>query len=489
MRLRKRNLAAPVALATLALVGCGSGSDNNSQANSQPVKAGETQNSRIIVDGNEIQKTVYRVYSVADDQGSLSDVPLPNGTDEANRPHVLIAESHSQANVAPAAAAASAVRSAAYAAPAASTFIPTTVAEYKICYQEFWKGMQKHYPTKDKAFIAKRLNDFNMTIDDLCIKQASSKLTMDEYIEMFQVVLKYWPNDPQIEGKVARFFMNMNVTPGTFKQTLVSLNYTWEDFARRLSNDKKGVTSFANDYELSDLALEPFLRNYMAQQQPGPVIAMIQNKIQVITSAMAETLSPRLLMAAKPNLHLAQASSVTPYTDGAKAIVDAAEKIWDLGKKIWTFIDPGKPELDAEKLAATGASMSNKIVAASVPEPGSYEYAKSSQSKTVTFLGDSWRGVAYKVDMVLNADYAATNPNVGGQWVPNFGVVVKSAQIERGYSVKGDAKVSNVVNRGSLADPVPEAQIDLTLTATNWTVNQQTFSVLVNGVTGASVKN
>lgn len=93
MNLRKTALATPAALAALALVGCGGGSDNNNQAAATSVQAGQTQTSKVLVDGVEIQKTTYRWYSVTDDKGSLSDQPLAKAADEANLPHVLITES------------------------------------------------------------------------------------------------------------------------------------------------------------------------------------------------------------------------------------------------------------------------------------------------------------------------------------------------------------------------------------------------------------
>lgn len=480
MNLRKTALATPAALAALALVGCGGGSDNNNQAAATSVQAGQTQTSKVLVDGVEIQKTTYRWYSVTDDKGSLSDQPLAKAADEANLPHVLITESirTSGNSAAPAMAVA-------YASTAPVT-LPTTLAEYKSCYSQFWQGMQKYYPSADKALIAKRLNDFNMTVDELCVKQASSKLTMDEYIEMFQVVAKYWPNDSQIEGKIADFFTYIRVTPGTFKQTLAGMGFTWEDFARRLKNETSGATKFANEYQLSALAFEPFLRNYMAQHQPGPVVALIQNKLQSLSHTLAQSFSPQLLQAFSGHRILAQqATPVSTYTDAANAITDTVNKVWSLGKDVWNFIDTktGKQSVD-------DATARSSILSAASQNELDYEFAKTNQTKVVSFVGEGLLGIGenYRVDMQLQADYGATNPNFGGQWVPNFNVVVKQVKADWGYSITGDAQVTNVVNRGSANDPIPEAQVDLKLVASNVSVNRQNFSFIVNGATGAVFK-
>ena len=91
--------------------------------------------------------------------------------------------------------------------------------------------------------------------------------------------------------------------------------------------------------------------------------------------------------------------------------------------------------------------------------------------------------------MVLEADYGAKHPDFNGQWVPNFNVVVKKLEADWGYTLTGDAQVSNVVNRGSASDPIPEAQVDLKLSASNVSVNRKNFSFIVNGATGARFKN
>lgn len=494
MNLRKNALMSPVALATLALVGCGGGSDNNTQAAAPNVQAGETQNSKILVDGTEVQKTVYRVYSVADNKGTLTDTPLANVSEEYSLPHVLITESITKSTSAAPIAALSQANAMAYSL-SAPIALPNTLAEFKTCYSQFWQGMQKHYPSKDKAFIAKRLNDFNMAVDELCVKQASSKLSMDEYIEMFQVVLKYWPNDPLIEGKVADFFMHLQVSPGTFKQTLLGLGYSWEDFARRLSNDNKGAIGFANSFEQSPLALEPFIKNYMTQQQPGPVVAMIQKKLQVLGTTLAKSLNPQLQQVMRAKQTYAQTTptidvTAKQYTDAIKSGVEAATALFTLAKDVWAFIDPGDAALDINTVAKDGGQkVSNYIISGSELSTLGYEYAKPSQTKVVTFLGDSWRGVAYKVDMRMEADYGATNLNAPGQWIPNFGLVVTSATADKGYKIAGSARVSNVVNRGSNAAPIPEAQIDVTMTANNWDARRENFSFIVNGASGALFKN
>ena len=79
-------------LLVATLVGCGGGSGSNSSSNTTEVQAGEVQTSSILVNGVEVQKTSYRVYSVSDNQGDLTDTPLANAEQEALLPKVLIAD-------------------------------------------------------------------------------------------------------------------------------------------------------------------------------------------------------------------------------------------------------------------------------------------------------------------------------------------------------------------------------------------------------------
>ena len=359
MKLRKNVLVTPVALATLALVGCGGG-DNNNQTAAQPtVQAGQTQTSLVLVDGVEVEKTTYRWYSVADDKGTLTDVPLSKETDEVNLPHVLIAES---IVISTPTVAASTNPSVAMAYNLqAPVSLPATLAEYKTCYSQFWQGIQKHYPTADKARVAKRINDFNMTLDELCVKQASSKLSMDEYIELFQVVSRYWPNDPLIEGKIADFFINIRVSPGTFKQTLSGMGYVWEDFARRLKNESTGAVGFANEYQLSALAFESFLRNYMTQHQPGVVVTMVRQGLQKINATLAKSFNPKLQQALRGHKTLAAVDpTVATYVDTANAITDSVQKVFSLGKDVWNFIDT-KKAVDQVDDGTKGAGLNRNV--------------------------------------------------------------------------------------------------------------------------------
>jgi hypothetical protein len=464
-------------LLVATLVGCGGGSGSNSSSNTTEVQAGEVQTSSILVNGVEVQKTSYRVYSVSDNQGDLTDTPLANAEQEALLPKVLIADpvtSSSASGVSTSASSMAYLQS--------SQVLPSTVAEYKACYTQFWQGMQRYYPTKDKAFIAKRLSDLNLTVDELCIKQASSKLTMDEYIQMFEVAIKYWPNDNLIAGKIADFFMNIKVAPGTFKQTLTELGYSWEDFAARLSNDPKGRNGFANDYEESTLVFKDYLQGYMLTQQPGSILASIKLKLKHAGNALAKGFS----MSAYAQTP-APGAEVTAYADAADKVIDATRNAFKLMKEVWTFIDPGDAQLNIDAVT-NGQGVPNYIISANETSTLNYEFAKASQTPVITFLGESWRGEAYRINMVVAADYDAKNANIPGQWLPNFRVMVKSATVSKGYTISGTASVSSVVNRGANAAPIPEAQIDLSLAASNWSINRKSFSFIVNGATGAAYK-
>ena len=134
------------------------------------------------------------------------------------------------------------------------------------------------------------------------------------------------------------------------------------------------------------------------------------------------------------------------------------------------------------------ADASTSILSSNDSASINYAYAKSSTSPVVSFVGKQLIGEAYRIDLMLDADYDARNTSAPGQWLPNVNVKLKNIKADYGYKLNGIAKVSNTVNRGSAEAPIPEAQIEVVVSAKNWSVSQQSFTFVANGATGASVR-
>lgn len=449
----------------LGLLGCGGGSSSSTPQSGQPVT------SSILVDGVEVRSTTYTVYSVVDEKGTLSDKPLTQ-SEEAKLPHVLIYASSTGANVA------SAPR--------------LTTEQYKVCYYDFWQSVQRQLPDRTAAQIVQRLNDFDMTIDELCDRQVASGLTVDEYVELFRVVEKYWPDDKDIDGKIARFFMDLEIPAGTFKSTLYNLGYTWDDFVKRLAAVQGGGHKFINEYAVSPLALEPFLRDYMAR--PNPVIASLSNNLKLLNTFLAQGLNLRLFYVAgrSHNNKYAQTAS-TPATDPfatAGKVFDAitngaasVTSVFNLGKSVWQFMKDNQGVIETTK-----GDASSKVISAADSSELNYEFALNSRSQVISFVGKSFFFGAwetYRTDLQLSVDYGATHQNFGGQWMPDLRVIVKKSEAPWGYRLSGEAKLSHVVNRGSASQPIPEVQVDIIMTSTSANTINQTFTFTANGATGA----
>ncbi len=78
-------------LATATLAACGGGSSNSTSAPAaQVAEAGQPVVNKILVDDVEVSKATYKVYSVSDEVGTLSDTPLATEADEKRLPHVLL---------------------------------------------------------------------------------------------------------------------------------------------------------------------------------------------------------------------------------------------------------------------------------------------------------------------------------------------------------------------------------------------------------------
>ena len=90
----------------------------------------------------------------------------------------------------------------------------------------------------------------------------------------------------------------------------------------------------------------------------------------------------------------------------------------------------------------------------------------------------------YRVDFTVSAVYDAKNAVAPGQWLPLVIVNVSKVTAAYGYNMDDNAKVTTVVNRGTVENPVPEIQVILTYTASNWSVNQMQYKFFANGATG-----
>lgn len=273
-----RNKNRILVLTLLGLAGCGGGSSSSTPQSGQPVVTS------VLVDGVEVSSKTYTVYSVVDRQGTLSDKPLSQ-TEEAKLPHVLILTSQSTSK---------------------NVVTQVSADKYKACYYDFWQSIHRQLPDRTTQQIVQRLNDFDMTIDELCNRQSESGLTVDEYVELFRVVEKYWPDDKDIDGKIARFFTDLQIPASVFKSTLQKLGYSWDDFVKRLSAVQGGGHKFINEYAVSPLTLEPFLRDYMAR--PNPLVASVRNNLKLASAFMRREMNPQMLYALGERKLLSQAT-------------------------------------------------------------------------------------------------------------------------------------------------------------------------------------
>src|SRR5574343_1158239 len=90
----RKKIIIPALIAAIGLIGCGDGTgtaggqDNGSDKPTP--KAGEAYTTTVLVNDKPVHETSYMTYSVVDDNGKLTDQPLSNPAEEAQRPHVLI---------------------------------------------------------------------------------------------------------------------------------------------------------------------------------------------------------------------------------------------------------------------------------------------------------------------------------------------------------------------------------------------------------------
>ena len=466
-----------VLISAAFIAGCGNG--NNTSA-SNPPQAGQPYTTAVLVDGVPVQQSNYRVYSVADDNGTLSDQPLADKTAEEARPHLLLKESTQVL------ATGGTLSTSGSVIPAGSTIFPAiSFQEVQTCYSKLWTQIKEIYPDATQQELAQRISsNFSMPIDDLCYSAGTAGLTLPQYIELFMTVKKYYPNSSNIAASIVQFFQNLEVSPVHFKIALQANGYTWDDFLKRLSSSTNGVIDFQNAYASSPLNIEAFLQDYMSQ--PNPLVAKASGKLKLLAAHMSKSLTPKAVATLSPTRVLAQASdsTVKDYTDATKEIADAANSVFNIGKSVWVFLKENKA-IFSDK---TSGESKSAILAKSDNESLNYGFAKSSSSPKVTFIGKTLGLIEdYRVEFQLDADYDAQNPNAPGHWLPDIRIVTNNVKVGWGYNVDGTAKLYNPVNRGAVIEPVPEVRVVVTMTASSFSVTQQSFNFIANGLTGATI--
>lgn len=482
-------LIIPALIATISLIGCGDGTVTPGGGSGKPTpKAGDTYTTTILVNDKPVHETSYMTYGVADDNGKLTDQALPNASEEAQRPHVLIKQSIS--TLAKVEKNGTVINFA-----EGPKMRPPVMDKAKIenCYSNIWAKLKEAKPDASRQEIALSIAQFGVSINDLCGYAAASGMSLDEYVALFQTVTKYYPGRPNIEADMVRFFVVLNVPPKVFLTALSKRGYTWENFVYKLAANKGDGTQFINGFTPSGLSLEQYIGDYMSR--PTPMAAAINSNLKLFSAYLAKDVTPGFLALMSPPRIVAQEAAtktsikdtVDGWIDTAGSAIDTVDKGLAVGKKVWDFL---RDNVAVATMSENGkpADVSTSILSGTDTATINYAYAKSSTSPVVSFVGKQLIGEAYRIDLMLDADYDARNASAPGQWLPNINVKLKNIKADYGYTLNGVAKVSNTVNRGSAEAPIPEAQIEVIVSAKNWSISQQSFTFVANGATGASVK-
>jgi hypothetical protein len=482
MKLLNTILVAPISLATISLIGCGGGtSDTIGTPTTTRAEAGQPYILSTLVNEKEVSSTIYKVYSVRDDQGTLSDQPLSQNEEE-KLPHVLILQSTTGDSSQGAIASYSDVT----AVPKLKAAIPLTVIF--TCYKDLFSTVKELHPSlKTRNQIAQRLADFDVTVDEICMQIPSSGLSMVEYISLFDKIAVYWPNVIDIDGQAARFFTNIRVRPITFQRALFESGYSWDDILKRLSSRSGGLDEFYRLYEQSDLALKPFLVYYMETATQSQLAFQAKKSLKwlagfaqngLIASARAQTGSA------------GTASTLDQYIDASNKVLNVAGQYWEIAKVVWKVVQNsvGQATIDPK-------NPQSFVLSANDTASINYYGAKESVSAKVSFVGKTyafglWEN--YRVDMIAVCDYDAKHNAIPGQWMPNIGIktpVVEAGWgLGKGYNVNGKVVAGNAVNRGTQESPIPSIDLTMQMSAKAFTTVNKDYVFNCRGDTGASFK-
>ena len=481
MHLNKTKLLIPAILASIGLLGCGDGTNTpssqgaNSGTNAQtPPRAGETFTASILVNDKPVTETTYLVYSVVNNDGKLSDQPQADTAQEDKLPHVLLKQSTQTLAKVSGTGEVKAASNMPKLAP------PISLSKVETCYSEIWKKLHSLQPNATPQQLAARITQFGVSIDDLCTYIPASGMTLDQYVDLYQTATKYFPESSNIERHIFQFFLALNVTPKTFITKLSSKGYNWEEFVKRLSANKKGPFAFANGYDANKMSLEQYIADYMSR--PAPAIAEAQGQLKLLATYLTKDVSPGFMARLSPPHLLAQNQQLV-VKEQIEAGLEVVDKGITVGLKVWEFLKDNVAVLSDKTNEAN-----TSVLASTDTSAMNYSYAKSSNSAKVSFVGKRLWWENYRADISLIAYYDAQNPAAKGRWLPNIMVKVHNVKADWGYNLNGAAKAGVASNLGAHDAPIPELPIIVTMTAKNWSVNQQSFTFIANGATGARVE-
>jgi hypothetical protein len=470
-------------LATATLVACGGGSSNSTSAPAaQVAEAGQPVVNKILVDDVEVSKATYKVYSVKDDIGTLSDTPLASEADEKRLPHVLLLESQTGSS-APLRAAF--VDRGEYALSAA---IP--LSDLKSCYKDLFATVKTFHPSWGRDAIAARLNDLDMTVDEVCGQVQTSGLSMKDYIILMDKVSDYWPNQKNIDGEVVMFFKNIGVKPSTFQQALTDNGYTWDMFLKRVSGREKGISEFYSLYEQSSLTLTPFLKYYMETATQPKLLAAAKNQLKLMAAWLGKDVRPQVTALVEPKKVLAAAGdSWKTFNDNAQKTFDVFSQYFNMAKVIWSVVENSAGSAEVKNNLAQ-----NYILSKNDTNAMNYYGSTLSNSKKVSFVGDTyafkmWEN--YRVDAYLSCRYGAKNDSQPGQWIPDISMKIPRAEagwsVIGGYEVNANAVAGSIYNNGTATAPIPGMDVTMQVSAKNFTTVRNEYTFSCTGDKGASL--
>jgi hypothetical protein len=471
--MKRLSIALPGILSTAILFGCG-GQSSTSTTSGPAVEAGQLHTVSTLVDGVEVNSATYKVFSVTDNFGSLSD-QTASQSQEAALPHVLVLTALNGDMIG------TTTSSYSDGAPASPLLSPPTIQDIKSCYKELFATVKIVRPSlTSTAQITQKLTDLDVTVDEICTQIPSSGLSMLEYVTLFDKVATYWPGITDIDGKFAIFFMNIQVRPSTFQKALFAKGYTWDQFLSRISSRNDGLAEFYRFYEESDLGISDTIDAYMKTKPQGTLAAKASNQLRFIASWLSNNL-------------ISSAAAKSQFDDlikNANTGLNVIGQYWDMAKVAWEVVknSAGSAKIDSSK-------PQTYLISKLDPNTINYYGAKESSTKVVSFVGKTyafglWEN--YRVDMQAVCDYDARHATIAGRWMPNIGI--KTPRVDagwswgRGYKVDGEARASNAVNRGTPTDPIPSIDITMELTATAFSTVRKTYSFTCRGDTGASIK-
>lgn len=307
------------------------------------------------------------------------------------------------------------------------------VVELQAFFEQLWPELAKRSGTQDAASIAREVHDLDISLADIYQNYRNSDLDLASFIDFYEALDSYPALDENgtAEFDLSQFLALAQATPHQLLDALRAQGRSWSDFLALMESRKHDFNDLYQQYGTARLDLAAFIRVYLDDNSP--------NKIKKADSGI------------------------------------------EVAKFVWQVIKDNRPET-----VASGAF--TRALSTQDANWQNYGQSRSGESQVVTLKAKGLFGnTLYEVRFALSGYYGARHDRFDGHWLPLVNMDVQKMSAIFTWKVNATASVTLPVNVGSVAAPVPEMPVFMSINQSGLFQNfTDKYQFRANGQSGFS---